>query len=164
MFIDLSFNYGGWIELYNPSEEDVTLYGCYISDDPTNPTKFKFPSRMGNVPAGGYKVIWFDHNTLPSDNSMSTNAYKQVDFKLTFEGGTIYLYNPYKELILEQSYPPAITRCSYARTSDGGDTWSYTSTPTPEASNVGSLFADSQLPPPTADHDGTLFTSPSPFV
>ena len=160
MFIDPSYNYGGWIELYNPTEEPVNLYGMYISDDPENLTKFKFPSRIGSVPAGGYKNVWFDHHTSSSDNSMSANAYKQVDFKLDYEGGTIYISDASKNLILQQDYPPAITRCSYARTTDMGDTWSYCSTPTPEASNNGSTFADSQLPAPTVNRDGGLFTSP----
>ena len=34
MFIDPSFNFGGWIELYNPTNEDIDLGGCYVSDDP----------------------------------------------------------------------------------------------------------------------------------
>ena len=158
MFIDPSFNYGGWIELYNPTDEPLNLYSCYISDDPANPTKFKFPSRYGNVPAKGFKCIWFDHHTTAADNSMSPNAFKQVDFKLDYEGGTIYLYNPSKELIIQQDYPPAITRCSYARTTDCGDTWSYCSTPTPEGTNEGSTFANSQLSAPTPDRDGCVFT------
>lgn len=163
MFIDPSFNYGGWIELYNPTDAPINLYSCYISDDPANPTKFKFPSRIGNVPAGGFKCVWFDHHTIASDNSMSANAYKQVDFKLEYEGGTIYLYDTSKELITQLDYPPAITRCSYARTTDGGDTWSYCSTPSPEGTNEGSTFANSQLPPPTVDRDGGLFTEDVTF-
>lgn len=158
MFIDPSFNYGGWVELYNPTDSPINLYSCYITDDPENPTKFKFPSRIGTVPAGGFKCVWFDHHTTASDNSMSSNAFKQVDFKLTYEGGTIYLYDTNKNLIAKQDYPPAVTRCSYARTTDGGDTWSYCSTPTPEATNAGSTFAETQLPAPTVNHDGCLFT------
>ncbi|MBR4534203.1 MAG: lamin tail domain-containing protein [Bacteroidaceae bacterium] len=160
MFIDPSFNYGGWIELYNPTEEAINIYSYYVSDDPTNRKKFKLPVRIGSVPAGGYKCVWFDHHTTAADNSMSANAYKQVDFKLSYEGGTIYLYDQEERLVAQQDYPPAIPRCSYARTTDGGDTWSYCSTPTPEETNAGSSFASSQLPPPVVDRDGCLFTSP----
>ena len=31
--IDHSNNYGGWIELYNPSAADIPLDGWYVSDD-----------------------------------------------------------------------------------------------------------------------------------
>ena len=73
---------------------------------------------------------------------------------------TIYLYDQEERLVAQQDYPPAIPRCSYARTTDGGDTWSYCSTPTPEETNAGSSFASSQLPPPVVDREGCLFTSP----
>ena len=36
MFVDPSFNYGGWIELYNPTSSPVDLSRCFISDDATN--------------------------------------------------------------------------------------------------------------------------------
>ena len=49
MFIDPSFNYGGWIEIFNPTDEDVNLFNCSISDDPNDPTKFKLPSGIGTV-------------------------------------------------------------------------------------------------------------------
>lgn len=160
MFIDPSFNYGGWIEIFNPTDEDVNLFNCSISDDPNDPTKFKLPSGIGTVKAGGFMNIWFDHNTIRSDTRYSTNAYKQVPFKLNSEGGTIYLYTSSQELIDSQSYPPAVTRCSYARTVDGAGTWSYTSTPTPAASNAGSTFASEQLPALEGAPDGTVFTDP----
>lgn len=164
MFIDPSFNYGGWIELYNPSDETINLYGLFITDDPANVTKFRFPAGMGTIAPKAFRAIWFDHNTLASDTRYSSNAYKQVNFKLTYEGGTIYLYDSSQELIATQSYPPAISRCSYARTTDGGDTWSYCSTPTPAASNEGSTFASEQLPPPSPDRNGTVFTAPFTMV
>ncbi len=47
---------GDWIELCNAGTEAVSLNGWYLSDDPTQPTKY----RIENVtlPAGGYAVIW----------------------------------------------------------------------------------------------------------
>jgi len=159
-FIDPSFNYGGWIELYNPTDTTLFLTRMYISDDPNDPKKFRFPNTMGPIRPGNFRVIWFDHYTNIGDTRYSPNAYKQVPFKLNYEGGTIYLYDSSGKLVAQQSYPPAITRTSYARTSDGASTWSYCSTPTPEASNEGSLFADTQLPPPVVDHEGGVYTTP----
>ena len=39
MMMDPSFNYGGWIELYNPTNTAINLNGLYISYDKTNPKK-----------------------------------------------------------------------------------------------------------------------------
>lgn len=155
MFIDPSYNYGGWIEFYNPTESAISLSGLVISDSSGN--SFQLPNDFGNVPAYGYKVVWFDH--YDTGNKFSSVAYKQVDFKLIYEGGTIELRDPDGNILCSQSYPQAIQRCSYARTSDGSDTWGWTSTPTPETSNDGSTFATTQLPSPVVDKDATVFTS-----
>lgn len=34
--IDYSNNYGGWVELYNPTGSDIALDGWYISDEAEN--------------------------------------------------------------------------------------------------------------------------------
>jgi CotH protein/lamin tail-like protein/Ig-like domain-containing protein len=43
------------IELYNPTTSPVNLKGWYITDDPSNPKKFRIPSDE-IIPAGGYAV------------------------------------------------------------------------------------------------------------
>ena len=143
-FIDLSYNYGGWIELYNPTSEPVNVGSWVVSDNVGN--THKLVSNEGTVPAGGFMTIWFDHSTR--DTQYSAQAYKQVSFKLQYEGGIITLSDASGKVIDSQSYPPAIQRASYARTTDGGDTWSFTGEPTPAASNNGSTFATEQLPMP----------------
>lgn len=155
-FIDLSYNYGGWVEFYNPTDESIRLGTLYVSDDSTNLKRHRLLSTLGYVPAHGYKNIWFDH--YDRGNKYSQSAAKQVDFQLDYDGGTIYVSNG-TDIILSQTYPPAVQRCSYARTTDGGDEWRLCSTPTPEASNDGSSFADVQLEAPVVDTDGKLFTS-----
>lgn len=145
-FMDPSLNYGGWIELYNTGSTVINLSYYYISDDPENLKKFRFPTTIGTVPAGGFKTIWFDHNS--ADGSYSTNANKQVRFKMDADGGTLYISDSSGNLIITQDFPAAISRCSFARTTDGGSTWRWCSTPTPEAKNAGSTFADQQLDVP----------------
>ena len=151
MFVDPSFNYGGWIELYNPTDAPVSLVGLYVSDDPDNLTKFKLNIDAGAVPAKGFKNIWFDHNKDKSS---------QVDFKLSYDGETIYLSDYDGELITSQDFPNAVARTSYARTTDGGITWGLTAEPTPERSNATSRFAVGRLDAPVVDKDAQLFSSP----
>jgi len=151
MFVDPSYNYGGWMELYNPTDAPVSLVGLYVSDDPNNLTKFKLNIDAGAVPAKGFKNIWFDHNKDKSS---------QVDFKLSYDGETIYLSDYDGGLITSQNFPNAVARTSYARTTDGGPSWGLTAEPTPERSNATSKFAVGRLDAPVVDKDAQLFTSP----
>lgn len=149
MFIDPSWNYGGWIELYNKSNKTLSLSDLYISDDPNNLKKMPLDARFGAVPAGGFKTVWFDHYSMW--------APSMVNFKLDADGGTLYLSNADGLLIIQQDFPPAIARTSYARTTDGGSQWKYTDQPTPDASNASSTFASIRLAAPVIDANGGFF-------
>ena len=148
-FIDPTYNFGGWVEIYNPTDKAAPLAGFYLSDDATNLKKWHMPATMGAIPAHGYKVIWFDNNG-PKHTTQAT-------FKLDCDGGAIYLSNAEGKLLVSQEYPEVITRMSYARTTDAGKTWLYTAEPTPEASNDGVEYCDEQLERPYVDKDGQLF-------
>lgn len=161
MFIDPSVNYGGWIELYNPTDTRISIVGYFISDDPYDLRKWKLPAGSGGVPANGYKNLWFDH--YDTGNKYSNVAYRQIPFKLQYEGGAIYLSDTSGNLVASMTYPPAVLRCSYARLTDGSDDWGYTATPTPEASNDGSTFASVQLDPPVVNRNATVFKTPFTF-
>lgn len=56
-WVDPSFNYGGWIELYNPSSSPIGVTGWYVSDDPDNLKKAKV-TQTTTVKAGGYQTLW----------------------------------------------------------------------------------------------------------
>ncbi|MBP5514215.1 MAG: CotH kinase family protein, partial [Bacteroidaceae bacterium] len=159
MFIDPSYNYGGWVELYNPTNADINLGSIYISDEPLSHLRYQMPTDFGVVPAQGFKVLWFDHYTTPDDNSQSNQAYKQVPFKLDFDGGELFFSDSSGQLFLSMEYPAAIQRVSYARTTDGGGSWMWCSTPTPGTSNNGSSFATQQLSAPVINKDACLFST-----
>ena len=149
MFLDPSTNYGGWIELYNVSEKTAGLNGCYLSDDPNNLKKWRMPNYMGTVAPKGHKVIWFDHSDIKQTNAT---------FTLDSDGGTLYLSNAEGELMLTHQYPATLKRIAFARTTDGGDNWSYTGTPTPGSTNDGNAYAMEQLAPPTVDKNGQIYS------
>ena len=157
-YIDYSYNYGAWAEIYNPTEQSILLDGLYVSDDVNDPTKFQLPSGTGVVKPGDFKVIYFDHNS--ADGTFGDTAYKQVRFKLGNDGGDLYLFDADGNLITSAEYPECITRCSWARTQDGGSEWSWTGEPTLAASNNDSDFADFRLEAPVVDTDSRLFTEP----
>ena len=157
-YIDYSYNYGAWIEIYNPTSLNISLDGLYITDNEEEPQKFLLPAGTGVVKAGGFKVIYFDHNS--ADGTFGDTAYKQVRFKLDNDGGTIYLFDSSSNLLTSADYPECTTRCSWARTQDGGEEWSLTGEPSPAASNNNSDFAEFRLEAPYIDTDSRLFTNP----
>lgn len=148
--IDPSGNYGGWVELYNPSNEAVNLGGIIVKDHKDR--SYKLPANYGFIPANSFKNIWFDHCDR-------YNGYTQVPFKLDIKGGTISICNASGTVLAQQTYPAAVHRVSYARTADAGNTWSQTGTPSPEASNVGSAWGTEQLAAPEVNTNGCFFTT-----
>ncbi len=147
-FFSPSVNFDGWIELYNPTDQVVSLGGLYFSDDESNLKKWKAPSLMGNIPAKGFKTVWFDNNELAKTN---------VPFKLDLDGGTIYISDASGNLLTSQTFPEAIERVAYARTTDGGDDWQLTADPTPGATNTTSKFASDPIDAPQVSQPDQLF-------
>jgi len=47
---------GDWIEFHNTTSQDIPIGGWYVSDDPTDPLKYRFPNGS-SIPAGQYFVI-----------------------------------------------------------------------------------------------------------
>lgn len=157
-FIDPTWNYGGWIELYNPTDKSANIGHYWLSDDPDNLMKARIPMSVSSIPAHGYLTLWLDHTDTFKDISegyVNTN----IDFKLDCDGGTLYISDDGGNLVTQQTYPEAIRRVSYARTTDGGSDWNWTNDPTPGATNATSTFASEQLPTPVLSANGAVFTT-----
>ena len=148
--ISPAINFDSWIEVYNPSDQAVNLGGMYLSDDANNLKKWHMPSDMGKVPAKGFKVIWL--------GSADSNEL-QAPFKLDCDGGAIYLSDSNGSLVTSEEYPTALSRTAWARKTDGGDDWGWTSTPTLEASNATAIFANQRLDAPKVSVDSKLFSN-----
>ena len=157
-YIDHSYNYGAWAEIYNPTLLNIQLDGLYVSDNPKEPRKFRLAAGTGVIKGKNYKVIYFDHNS--ADGTFGDTAYRQVRFKLQNGGGTLYLFDASGKLLTSADYPEAITRCSWARKQDGSDEWGWTGEPSLATSNNNSDFADFRLEAPQVDTDSRLFTDP----
>lgn len=145
-----AFNFDGWVELYNPTGTDINLSGMYLSDDANNLTRWKMPSDIGTIPAKGFLVVWLGSDDIKSN---------QAPFKLDCDGGTIYLSDASKKLIVSQDYPKAMSRTAWARKVDGNGEWGWTANPTPEATNTTSVFATERLDPPVVSVGSKLFPS-----
>ena len=143
-------NFDSWIELYNPTEQAINLGGMYLSNDANNLKLWQMPTDIGSIPAKGFKVVWLGSNYIKTT---------QAPFKLDCDGGTICLSDKNGQLVTSLTYPEAKSRTAYARITDGGETWGWTSTPTPEASNATATYASERLTAPTVNQGSTLFTN-----
>ncbi len=151
-YLDGANCYGSWIELYNPSEETISLRNMFVSD---GVNEFRLVV-SGSIMGGAYKLLYFDH--AQSQGTYGSGSRGQVPFKLDVEGGTINLLTSDKSIISSVSYPPAIPRCSWARVQDCSEEWGWTGEPSPRASNNDSKFAEFRLEEPTVSIDSKVFT------
>ena len=120
--------YDDWFELYNPTEQSVDLMGMYVSDDLSNPKKW----RLGNlaIPAKGFLLLWADDD--------AEQGADHVGFKLSGDGEELGLF----DTDANQNMPidtlhfgPQIDDISYGRTQDGADAWIFYNDPTPGRGN-----------------------------
>jgi len=143
-----AINFDSWIEVYNPSDEEINLGGMYLSNDAENLKKWLMPSYVGKVPAKGFQVIWLGSHDRDD---------AQAPFKLDCDGGAIYLSDADGKLITSQEYPEALSRTAWARKTDGGNDWGWTAKPTPGETNATAVFADKRLDAPKVNMDSKLF-------
>ncbi len=124
-------NYRDWVELLNTTGAPVDLGGWYLSDSQNNNTKWQFPAGA-SIPANGYLIVWCSGDDVSIGNVHHTNfRFNQTQAEravLTTPGGTIVTNFQFEQRIKENH--------SWGRTTDGANTWSVFTTPTPGAPNV----------------------------
>ena len=123
-------SYGDWVEIYNPSNQEVDIAGYYVTDDYTVPTKYQIPT--GNpssiIAPGGYKLIWADDSTQNLHTNFKISGTNGERFALVASDGVTFIDSI--------SFGPQTTDVSYGRTSDGSDSWTFFTTSSPNASNA----------------------------
>ena len=64
MFIDPSFNYGAWVELYNTTADTLYLTNCTLwhTDAEGTMKHQKLTALHSMLPPHGFCNLWFDHN------------------------------------------------------------------------------------------------------
>ncbi len=144
-----AYNFDSWVELYNPTDKLLTLAGCFLVDNAGH--RWQLPDAIGTIAPHAFKQLWMGSNDIAPTT--------QAPFKLDCEGGTIGLETAEGVVICSQSYPEAISRTAYARTTDGGTDWNWTATPTPAATNATSAYSVQRTEAPTVRPDGQIFDS-----
>ncbi len=106
---DQDGEYDAWIELLNNSDEDLSLEGCYLSDDYRNPTRWAFPDTT--VAGRAFLIVWADRDSLQTG--------LHANFELGSRGGSLFLFTPQRAVIDSALYGDQTADVSYGRYPDG---------------------------------------------
>src|SRR5262249_47751861 len=99
-----------WIEIYNPSENAVSLAGWFLTDATNALTKWVFPDVL--LGAGGYLVVF-----ASDKNRTNPTAPLHTNFKLASAGEYLALVDPATNVVSDffPAYPPQPADTSYGR-------------------------------------------------
>ena len=138
-----------WVELYNPTDEDITLKDYYLANSNDATSAFQITS-SSVIKAKSYLLILCDKESRGL----------HTDFRLeSTSPGILYLFDASKTAIDSLSYPamPA-PNIAYGRSSDSADDWGWELTPTPGMANEGG-FSTLLLPEPIFSLKGQVMNS-----
>ena len=126
-----------WLELYNHGTDTVYLDNHYLTDDPDNFTKWRFPESSLAIAPNEYLIVWCDDDD--EQGSIHTN------FKLSGNGEFIAFTNPDGETVIDSlTFAEQIADISYGRYPDGSEIWQLMN-PTPGITNTQELRSNVNL-------------------
>lgn len=118
-----------WIELYNAGNTTVSLKGYGLTDNISDPAKWKITSDV-QLNAKGYLLIWAD----------GMNAGLHTNFKLSSIGEELALVKPDLTIADSIVFGPQEVNISYGRKQDGAAQWAYFNVATPGKTNSTEAF------------------------
>ena len=142
---DAKGGYSDWVEVANVSGADYNLAGCGLSDDPSDPLKWRFPDSV--LGAGESILVFCSGQTSVYDGEGSMEA----DFRLSAYDTQVTLSDSSGRLMDSIQCAEMPTDWSYAREVGASvGSWKLTSQPTPGYPNTADGF--------------TAFMQANPFV
>ena len=127
-----------WVELYNPTDEAISLKDYQISNKNKVKKAWQLPDKT--VAAKGFVIIYCDKE-VKEDNRL------HADFRLeSGEDGNLYLFKG-SEVVdkLEAMAKMPAPDVAYGRKTDGADEWGYQLTATPGRANCGEICNARQI-------------------
>lgn len=124
-----SEEFDDWLEIFNGGSSAIDIGGMYISDDPSDPFQFQFPTNESAtiIAPGGFLLIWMDGD--------SDQGVLHTEVRLSGEGESIGLYTEEGRLIDSYEFGAQESDVSIGRSPDGTNNWVSFQSPTPGASN-----------------------------
>ncbi len=144
-------DYSDWIEIFNPGPSTFDLTDCYLSDDASNPLRWRFPA--GSVAPQGYLLVWASgKDRLGPSGALHTN------FAISAAGEPLLLTAADGATRLDEVAAIALPAdVSYGRLPDGAASWVLFGEPTPGERNDKGL---QYLAPPSLSQTPGLYASP----
>lgn len=127
-------NYSDWIELYNSTDTDMDISGFGISDNLSQPMKYRFPDGT-TIAAKGYLVVFC------SGNEGMQNGELHAPFGLRSYGEDVVIANRAGRIIDSYSFKNQETDVSMARIPDGAGELQSNSQPSPGYPNTGAGYS-----------------------
>lgn len=107
---DETGEFDDWIELYNTTDEAISLEGYTLTDNDNNLGKWAFPEGT-TINAGEYMIIWADDDE--EQGALHTN------FKLSADGEVVILVDPDGNIVNQIEFGEQTTDKSLARIPNG---------------------------------------------
>ena len=127
-------SYADWIELYNSTDTDMDISGFGISDNLSQPMKYRFPDGT-TIAAKGYLVVFC------SGNEGMQNGELHAPFGLRSYGEDVVIANRAGRIIDSYSFKNQETDVSVARIPDGAGELQPNSQPSPGYPNTGAGYS-----------------------
>lgn len=127
-------SYSDWIELYNSTDTDMDISGFGISDNLSQPMKYRFPDGT-TIAAKGYLVVFC------SGNEGIQNGELHAPFGLRSYGEDVVIANRAGRIIDSYSFKNQETDVSMARIPDGTGEFQPNSQPSPGYPNTGAGYS-----------------------
>ncbi len=121
-----------WIELYNGTSAEIDLTGYGLSDNLKDPHKWTFPEGT-KLPAGGYLVVYALKYSGEANGQLCTG------FGLSKSGESLYLTDPYYNVLQQLDIPALLSDVSYAR--DEAGEYGYCAASTPGRANADIVYS-----------------------
>ena len=119
----------GWIEIFNSAYNTVDIGGMYLTNDPTNPTKYRIPKGdpLTRIPSRNYLIFFADNR--PTRGIQHLNfTFSDTNYIALYEVNGRTMIDAVK-LGLQKS------NVSFGRLKDGSSEWGNLEKTTPGANN-----------------------------
>ncbi len=120
-----------WVEIFNGSDEMISLEGLYLTDNSNNLKKWRITA-PALIPPGGFGLLWLDEQLWQGGN--------HAPFKLSSEGEFLALSQEFNGQIYPLDaldFPATPLNISWGRLKDGQNEWTHFGEVSPGASNNG---------------------------
>ena len=131
LYCDEYGEFDDWVEVYNPTGAPVDIGGMFITDDFTDPVKWRIPDddpAVTTIPSGGFLILWMD--------GQHSQGPLHMDFSLSGAGEQIALFaRDGATLVDGMTFEAQNTNVSYGRERDAAASWTAFQSPSPGLSN-----------------------------